>query len=230
MNRPTLLSGSMRHALVSALALVSFHGSAVAQTPDPRLEPDVRQCQAASLKAARLETSTIDSARSRASLKALAPELEVSGGFTRSTLDEDTINQEYDQNSPWILKASGGDSWEVRGEVTWNFPELVFNAEELDAAGLVTLQEARLREVTRVYFERRRAILALATATDPNTRALEELRVEELGAHLDALTGGWFTQESLRRQGRALRLKQAAPGPVATPQSAPAPTRIEVVR
>ncbi|MBT9561283.1 MAG: hypothetical protein IV100_35140 [Myxococcales bacterium] len=225
MKRPTLPSGTVRNVLTGALAVVAFLGSAAAQTPDPRLEPDVRECQAASLRAARLETSTIDSARSRASLKALAPELEVSGGFMRSTLDEDTINQEYDQNSPWILKASGGDSWEVRGEVTWNFPELVFNAEELDAAGLVTLQEARLREVTRVYFERRRAILALATATDPNARALEELRVEELGAHLDALTGGWFTQESLRRQGRVLRLKQSGPAPVGAPMTAPAPTR-----
>jgi hypothetical protein len=225
MSLPTLPSGTVRNLLTSALAVVACFGTAAAQTPDPRLEPDVRECQAASLRAARLETTTIDSARSRASLKALAPEVEVSGGFTRSTLDEDTINQEYDQNSPWILKASGGDSWEVRGEVTWNFPELVFNAEELDAAGLVTLQEARLREVTRVYFERRRAILALATATDPNVRALEELRVEELGAHLDALTGGWFTQESLRRQGRALRLKQAGPAPVGAPMTAPAPTR-----
>lgn len=195
-------------ALLALLAAPAF-----GLLPDPRLEPDVRECQAAAVRAARLDTGTIDSARSRASLKALAPELQVSGGFTRSTLDEDTINQEYDQNSPWILKASGGDAWEVRGELSWNFAELVFNAEELDAAGLVTLQEARLREVTRVYFERRRAILAAATPGDANAQALAELRIEELSAHLDALTGGWFTPESLRRQGRAARRLNAPPPP-----------------
>jgi hypothetical protein len=196
------------HLFSFALWLAVCASQQAPTSPGP--EPTVREVQAASLAASRLDPATLESYRSRAAMKALAPEVEVSGGYTRSTLDEDTINQEFDPKAPWIVKGSGGNAWEVRGKVGWNFPELVFNAEELDAAGLVSLQEARLREVTRVFFERRRAQIerTYRPPSDPGGQALLELRLEELTAELDALTGGWFSTECDRRRTGAARAAQ----------------------
>ncbi len=190
----------MKTAILVTMGCLLAHGAVAS-------EPSIAEIQVAALRSAGLDPRAVDGMRSRAGLRALAPELEVAGGFSRSTLDENTINDEYSQTAPWILRGSSGDAWEVNGKLTWNLPELVFNPDELDAAALVSLQEARLRKVTRVYFQRRRALLN-TTAADPMVRAHAQIDVEEHTAMLDALTLGWFTREAARRAGLPVGVPQ----------------------
>ena len=62
---------------------------------------------------------------------------------------------------------------------------------------MVQLRRNVLNEVTRVYFERKRLLAEFAAhpAEDPVLLRERELRVQELGAQLDALTGGWFSEQ-----------------------------------
>jgi hypothetical protein len=92
---------------------------------------------------------------------------------------------------------------------TWDLGRLVFSPEELGAsAQALRLAEVRRETeslVIRLYFERRR-LKAEAMASDSPEVASEtrvELRVQELEAELDALTGGAFTRWRSPRAGGA---------------------------
>jgi hypothetical protein len=83
---------------------------------------------------------------------------------------------------------------------TWDLSRIVFNPDEL-AAQFQALRTADARReieslVIRLYFERRglKAESAAADANDVATGVRLELRVAELEAELDALTGGAFTR------------------------------------
>jgi hypothetical protein len=178
-----------------------------------KLEPNVRAVQEAALRYFRVNGEQVSSMRTRASWKAVVPVAEVSGGFARSTIDEDTFNFEVFNDEtlyskgltqvPWVVKGSGGDAFEIRGKLTWNLPRLIFNAEELDVASLAGLMEGLLKEATRLYFMRRRlqVDLILTPPTDQATYLSKQLRMEELTGLIDAMTGGWF-QRSLTRKNR----------------------------
>ena len=86
---------------------------------------------------------------------------------------------------------------------TWELGELVAARGELAAAQAGQERARRraeaVRRATTLYFERRRERLALLL--EPPEGALEraeaELRVERLGAELDALTGGLLSGRAL---------------------------------
>ena len=83
-----------------------------------KLEPTVRDVQEAALRYFRVNQDQIDSMRSRARAKALAPVLEVSGGYTESTLDDVSTNsylnfQTFDNPGTAARPALAGTS-EVR--------------------------------------------------------------------------------------------------------------------
>jgi hypothetical protein len=79
---------------------------------------------------------------------------------------------------------------------TWELGELVAARGELAAAQAEADRARRraeaVRRATSLYYERRRERLALLVDPPPGTleRAEAELRIERLGAELDALTGG----------------------------------------
>jgi len=180
-----------------------------------KLEPNVRAVQEAALRYFRVNGEQVSSMRTRASWKAVVPVAEVSGGFARSTIDEDTYNFEvfntqasntrFDKSQvPWVVKGSGGEAFEIRGKLTWNLPRLIFNAEELDVASLAGLMEGLLKEATRLYFMRRRlqVDLILTPPADQATYLSKQLRMEELTGLIDAMTGGWFQRSLVRVQNK----------------------------
>jgi hypothetical protein len=99
---------------------------------------------------------------------------------------------------------------DVRYELraTWDLARLVFNPDEI-GAHFQALRSGDARRdieslVIRLYFERRRLKVELsaadATATGMPLSGMKlELRIEEIEAELDALTGGVFTRLSRRR-------------------------------
>jgi hypothetical protein len=83
--------------------------------------------------------------------------------------------------------------YEVRA--TWDLPRLVFNPEEIGASAQA-LRIADMRreieaQVNRLYFERRRLLRTSPASGDGVTL---QIRLEEIDAELDALSGGEFAR------------------------------------
>jgi hypothetical protein len=202
----------LRPFILTLTALTVTTLPAVAQTPVAEVsqpqdidsglarlkaEPTVRDVQEAALRYFRVNQDQVDSMRTRARTKALAPVLEVSGGYTQSALDDVSTNSYFDfrdYDNPWVRRMSDGVGWNIRGKATLNLPRLIFNPEELDVASLAGLVEGILKESTRLYYMRKRlqVDMLLKPPTDRATMLSKQLRIEELTAMLDAMTGGWY--------------------------------------
>jgi hypothetical protein len=92
-----------------------------------------------------------------------------------------------------------------QARATWDLSKIIFNPDEV-AAEFQALRTADTRReieslVIRLYFERRRLKAESATADDldmlPGSK--RELRIAEVEAELDALTGGAFTRLARHR-------------------------------
>lgn len=195
-------------------------------------EPNVRDVQEAALRYFRVNGAQIESMRSRARLKAWAPVVEFSGGYTRSDLDDVTTNAEAGfatTENPWVTRGAGGMGWNARAKMTMNLPQLVFNPEELDVASLAGLVEGILKESTRLYFMRRRlqVDMIMTPPTDQATLLSKRLRIDELTGLLDAMSGGWFQKQLdllAKHRRRALRTPQkTSPKAGATTKALPPP-------
>ncbi|TRZ93917.1 hypothetical protein D4R78_07285, partial [bacterium] len=98
----------------------------------------------------------------------------------------------------------GRDSinWDV--SLKWDLSELIFNDAQtsIDVRSrlMVQLRDDILDEVTKLYFERLRVKMELdgLSIIERKKRSGKELRVQELTASLDALTGGYFSQQLTR--------------------------------
>ena len=87
-------------------------------------------------------------------------------------------------------------TWRVRA--VWNLDRLVFNSEALDVKSLNSIQENLVREVTTLFYARRRllASLFLSPPGDDEELFYELTRLDEMTSTLDALTGGQFEKRS----------------------------------
>ncbi|HXJ20279.1 MAG TPA: hypothetical protein VMT03_08600 [Polyangia bacterium] len=92
-----------------------------------------------------------------------------------------------------------------QARATWDLSKVVFNPDELAVASQALRTADTRREietlVIRLYFERRRLKLEGLSAddTDMPSGSRRELRIAEVEAELDALTGGAFTRLARRR-------------------------------
>lgn len=210
-------------AMISALALGLTASAALAQEQEAppqaappsaealrrlRLrfeqEPTVQEVQRAVLRHYKVHPAKVEEYRRGAEWKALIPELE--GTFNLSTGDSDRrlIDRLY---AAVPLLAQGKDfenstnrSYSVGVRAHWSLDRLWFNAEILDVSSLVGVQEGLVREITSLYFTRRRLLttFALSPPKDPGEQITESIRFDEITANIDALTGGWFTAQLKR--------------------------------
>lgn len=169
-------------------------------------EPTVREVQTVALEYAKANPERIDSWQARARANAALPQF-------RTQFDYD-INQDLrtrtnlDATDARVITEDDDRSYEFQVRAQWDLDRLIFEPQELavarESVRLANLRDRVLDEVTRRYFERRRlqVDLELAPPTDLNERIRKELRLQELSADIDALTGGWFSQK-LTTVGRA---------------------------
>jgi hypothetical protein len=166
--------------------------------PPPPADPEARCLPL--LRARAVERALADPARARSLLtragrSAWLPELRL------------RMERRLGRNESLDVKpAASGDALgldtvdDVRYEVraTWDLPRLVFNPEEV-AAYHQALRIAEMRRdieslVNRLFFERRRLLLPAATPPGPVEQGERLLRLEELAAELDAISGGAFSR------------------------------------
>jgi hypothetical protein len=126
----------------------------------------------------------------------------------RNDWDESFDYQNPDGGSPLVGQqditavaqdADQGQTQEYKVQLDWELDKLVMSSEKIriisEAQDIVKLRDKVLSEVTRLYFERRRLQVErlISPKSDLMARVKDELRLMELTANIDALTGGAFS-------------------------------------
>lgn len=163
-------------------------------------EPDIKEIQKAAVSYAEVDPEKILRWRRQAARKAWLPR--VTSGVSRDVGDlwhwETGSTVKLDDDA--LRKGRDSIGWDV--SLTWDLGELLWNSDQtsIDVRSrlMVQLRDDILDEVNRVYFERLRVKMELddADITDVKKRCEKELRLKELTASLDALTGGYFSQRA----------------------------------
>jgi hypothetical protein len=174
-------------------------------------EPTVQQVQQWATDYARLNPGMVDRWFASSQTFAVLPELQLEYRFEEGW-DQDFIYYPVDINDPHgqlssDLDDAGKDQdQKFKVRATWDLDKLVMSSERIriinEAQDIVKLRDKVLTEVTRLYFERRRVQveLLLKPPSDMHSLAKEHLRLMELTANIDALTGGALSQALLRTQ------------------------------
>ena len=169
------------------------------------LEPTVAEVQREALKFFRVHPDKVEGYRAGAEWKALMPDVEFTfnneiGDSTRTLIDA-IYRASFPEGKEFETNTRSGVTLGLRAH--WALDRLIFNPESLDVTSLVGVQEGLLREITSLYFTRRRLMtfLVLTPPQDPGEQITESIRLEEVQANIDALTGGFLTEELKRRFG-----------------------------
>ncbi|MFT4621986.1 MAG: hypothetical protein ACI8PZ_000638 [Myxococcota bacterium] len=146
---------------------------------------------------------------------AALPQLTLEYRF-RDGWDQDFLYQTADGNDPsspdedvFPTLEDGGrdqDAWYLV-RMRWDLQELVMSSERIrvisEAQDIAKLRDRVLSQATQLYFERRRlqVEMLLAPRGDVMGQVKDQLRLMELTANLDALTGGAFSSAVARSSG-----------------------------
>jgi hypothetical protein len=206
------LRGNVRFAQSGTESVIIQEGKVVSNDVVKKVlmrfaaEPTEREVQQQAVEYLRAHPDMIDSWRTRARVNALAPRVTTTA---QGTLDDDlrTVTN-LDAAAAEIESKTDSATGRLTVGATWDLDRLIFEPQEMavarEAARTATLRDRALSEVTRRYYDRRRlqVDLELAPPTDLGDRVKKELRLQELTADLDALTGGWFSAQ-LEKAGRS---------------------------
>ncbi|VAX37939.1 hypothetical protein MNBD_UNCLBAC01-418 [hydrothermal vent metagenome] len=166
-------------------------------------EPTIKQIHQMTIDYAEVNREKIIKWRKQARKRAWFPKISIGMDGDKKRTVSDSI---------WGSSSSGGkhylgpddksfDSdlgWDV--SVSWDFADLIWSSDlatiDSRARNTVKLRENLLNQVTRLYFERRRIQIILQQNEELNSisKMEQQLRIEELTAMIDALTGGKFSQ------------------------------------
>lgn len=167
-------------------------------------EPTVRQLHKAGLQYALVNQDRIGGLVSRARHSGWLPEFRVRYNYNT---DDDRATSFPTLNSPILTTQSTDLDHRLEFRATWRLDDLIFNRNEItvyrELRRLVELRTDVLKEITKLYFERRRLQIDLLVNRPSNLLAYlrQRLRLQELSADLDALTGGAFSK-MLREAGQ----------------------------
>ena len=158
-------------------------------------EPTIAAARDAAIRYAEVHPDKLKWWRRQSALQALLPKFDVGFDNKRSRdvhFDEGTFPK-------FQLVETENRDHGLDFSVNWDLGELLWNDQTaIDARSklLVELRQDIVDEVTRVYFERRRLQIGalLDPPATPQALAEQELRIQELTARLDGLTGGYFSQ------------------------------------
>lgn len=153
-------------------------------------EPTIRQVQQAAIRYAEVQPEKIDSWRKKAKIKGLFPEVSV---------DYDkTIYGSVSSSTGKSVFATGPYDWGI--SLKWDLADIIWDCSQtsIDVRSrlMVKLRNDILEKVNKLYFERRRLqIELLQNASLGSDKSLKkQLRIEELTADIDGLTGGYFSR------------------------------------
>lgn len=161
-------------------------------------EPDIREVQQEAIEYAEVQPEKILRWRSQAAKKALLPQLNVGAGRNTTDLWHWEGGSTTKPDDDTLRKGKDSLDWDI--SLMWDLSELIWNNDQtsIDTRSrlLVQLREDILDEVTKYYFERIRIKMEVDNLSieEKKKRQEKELRLQELTAYLDALTGGHFSK------------------------------------
>lgn len=157
-------------------------------------EPSVEEVTEAAMRFYDLDEDTLDSIESRAGWKAAVPRVSAEARLNSLGTDVDKFDFIQFPDEQAGADQIGGTVREIRVAATWDLPRLIYNSEVLDTYALRGNRQNLLKEVIRLYYLRRRLTInyRLNPPADPASRVAGQLRIDEITATLDALTGGLY--------------------------------------
>ncbi|MCB9771314.1 MAG: hypothetical protein H6754_02020 [Candidatus Omnitrophica bacterium] len=171
------------------------------------IEPTIKDVQRMAIEYANVNPRQINSWHNQSRAKALFPTLSV--GLSRA----DTDLYHWDTGANPDVLTRGRDYLDWSTSISWDFGDFVWSSDHtsIDSRSklMSELRQDILDQVTRLYFERRRiqVELAIEKESEPNSILEKRMRVEELTALLDGLTGGKFSELRGERNSKAIRIK-----------------------
>lgn len=163
------------------------------------VEPSPQAVQQAVVRYSNLTNSKIRRWHKESRLRALLPTFSFGRDFSQAnTLDLDrggTADPDRYIAGPDDID----EGWSA--DVSWDWGDLIWSASQtsIDIREKLMVDQRRdfLAEAMRIYFERRRlqSELFFSGSNEVHTAYEKQLRLEELTALLDAMTGGWFSGE-----------------------------------
>ena len=167
----------------------------IEQNPIPSGEPSIQEVQKAAIRYAEVMPEKIRNWRR--------------GAVWRNWIPKFSLNLDQNRNKTVVSSTSAGkttfsvgpkdESVSVGFGFTWDLANFIYNPDQtgIDVRSRLVVQLRRdiLEEVTRLYFERRRILNEFRNnpTEDGLLRSERSLRIQELTAQLDALTGSWFS-------------------------------------
>ncbi len=167
-------------------------------------EPSIQEVQNSAIRYADVTNSKIKKWHRSSKLKAFLPDFSVGKNLSiRNNVDVDRGGSS--QPDLFILGPdSNSKGQDIR--LDWKLSNFIFSSDQTSIDSreklMVELRSDVLSEVTRLYFERRRLLMDLyLNRPETNKEYLELLlRIDELTAYLDGLTGGYFAKELQKRK------------------------------
>ncbi len=168
-------------------------------------EPSIEEIRESAIWYAEVHPDKINKWRKAADKKAWLPSLSFAYQKKRdwqsSSYFYSTTSQKYTDDD---ITDGNDEGWSV--SLSWDFSDLIWSGDQTSIDNrsklMVQLRDDILNEVTRLFFERRR--LQIETITAPQGELTEridnELRLQELTANIDALTGSYLSKR-LRQSG-----------------------------
>ncbi|MFA6349476.1 MAG: hypothetical protein WCY12_00920 [Candidatus Omnitrophota bacterium] len=166
--------------------------------------PKIEDVQKAAIKYAEVQPEKIRKWRKAAAQKAILPKITTSVGRNVTDLWHWETGSSTKNCDDVLMKGNPAIEWDV--SMSWDLGELIWNDAQtsIDARSrlMVELRNDILDEVTKLYFERQRVIIELENIAieDRRKRLDKEIRLRELTANLDALTGGYFSKPINQRR------------------------------
>ncbi|MFH0771856.1 MAG: hypothetical protein V1933_04490 [Candidatus Omnitrophota bacterium] len=187
---------SVSALIVSILIFSGFAEELTAAPSSSLCEPSIGQLQRAAIRYAEVEPNKILNWRRRAALKALLPEVSV--GYDRDIGDTiDVYN--YGGKTTYSIgpddKSHGFDL-----SAKWDLGDLIYNDDQtsIDSRSklMVQLRNDILDQLNTAYFERKKLLRQLEKILDEKNQVFveKEIRIEELTATIDGLTGGYLSE------------------------------------
>lgn len=161
-------------------------------------EPTIAQVQKAAIRYAEVQPEKIESWRRAASRKAYLPSVSFSRGFDEDENIDIDRGGTADPDKFIYGPPETSTDWSV--SLNWDLGELIWNDDQtsIDTRSrlLVELRDDILSKVTHLYYERRRLQIDMALSANKEfPHDIENIiKLQELTAGIDALTGGYFSK------------------------------------
>jgi len=166
-------------------------------------EPSIRDVQKIAIDYAEVHPSKIRDWRAAAQKRAWLPSLSIGVDGDKNLTLGDSVWGSYSSGGQLFIGPDdktfyNNFSWDV--SLSWDLADLIWSSDQtsIDSRSklMVELREDILDQVTRLYFERRRLQVELAALQNPDAQTIldKNMRIDELTALIDGLTGGEFSR------------------------------------